>query len=80
MITKISKWGNSLGLRLSKSVVDNLDLQEGSEVRVTEQEGKILIEPTKRDLTMAEMIDSMRGVDVLDQFEEVPPVGKEKFW
>ncbi|HEY0300049.1 MAG TPA: AbrB/MazE/SpoVT family DNA-binding domain-containing protein [Rhizomicrobium sp.] len=32
---KIAKWGNSLAVRLPKSVVDALDLEEGTDVEIT---------------------------------------------
>ena len=31
---RVSKWGNSLAIRLPSSVVDALDLKEGDEVRL----------------------------------------------
>jgi len=35
MKVKISKWGNSLGLRLPKAAVEAADLKPGAEVEVT---------------------------------------------
>jgi antitoxin MazE len=31
---QVSKWGNSLGVRLPKALVDQLDLKEGDELNV----------------------------------------------
>jgi antitoxin component of MazEF toxin-antitoxin module len=44
MATKIQKWGNSLGVRLPKDVVQKLHLKEGSEVLVREGDRQIVIE------------------------------------
>jgi len=35
MVTRVQKWGNSQGLRLSKQVLSELDISVGDEVRVT---------------------------------------------
>lgn len=32
---QVSKWGNSLAIRLPKTVVDALELQEGDQVEIT---------------------------------------------
>jgi antitoxin MazE len=45
MTTKIQKWGNSLGVRLPKTVIDQLRLREGSEVDIRERDAQIMIAP-----------------------------------
>jgi len=47
MTAIISKWGNSQGLRLPKSVVKDLDLSIGDEVRITTKDHKVILEPIK---------------------------------
>jgi antitoxin MazE len=32
---RVSKWGNSLGVRLPKAVVEALELKEGDEIEIT---------------------------------------------
>ncbi|MDA8611276.1 AbrB/MazE/SpoVT family DNA-binding domain-containing protein [Candidatus Pacebacteria bacterium] len=41
IITKVSKWGNSLGIRLPKKIVDQLKIEEGSEIRINQKENKV---------------------------------------
>lgn len=48
MLAKIQKWGNSQGLRLSRQLLDCVDVQVGDEVEVIEKEGLIVISPLKR--------------------------------
>lgn len=43
MTTKIQKWGNSLAVRLPKTLTTHLGLQEGNEVMVDEREQNVLI-------------------------------------
>ena len=48
MEATIQKWGNSLGVRLPKPVAHDLGLSEHSRVRLTLQDGGLLIEPIER--------------------------------
>jgi antitoxin MazE len=44
METKVQKWGNSLAVRLSKHVVQESNIKEGSRVAVEVDDGKIVLE------------------------------------
>jgi antitoxin MazE len=44
--TQIAKWGNSLGLRLPKSVALEARLDEGDTVSVSVKDGAIVVRPT----------------------------------
>ncbi len=48
MVTKIQKWGNSLAVRLSKEIVEKLQLREGSGVEVSSENGAIVLRPQKK--------------------------------
>ncbi len=48
METNIQKWGNSLGVRLSKDIVQMQNLKEGSRVLVTSTQKGISIAVAKR--------------------------------
>ncbi len=80
MITKLSKWGNSLGVRLPKAILDELRLKDGAEVKVTNDGGRIIIESSDRDMTMTELLEGMTKEKVMDQWQNTKPVGKEKWW
>jgi len=45
MTTTISRWGNSQGLRLPKSVVKDLNLSIGDELKIITENGKVILEP-----------------------------------
>lgn len=40
---KVTKWGNSKGILLPQTVLDNLDLSDGSEVEFIFEDGKIIL-------------------------------------
>lgn len=56
MSGKIQKWGNSLGIRIPKTVIEKLNLTENSEVEVEHKDGAIIIFPTKRKLSLDDLI------------------------
>lgn len=57
---KVAKWGNSLAVRLPKTVVDMLELKEGDQVEITIT-GKRNLEAA-RDLTREEAMKQIRAL------------------
>ena len=47
MVTTIQKWGNSLGLRIPKSVAHDAHVREGTAVEIRSQGGRLVISPIK---------------------------------
>ncbi|MCA9358917.1 AbrB/MazE/SpoVT family DNA-binding domain-containing protein [Candidatus Kaiserbacteria bacterium] len=56
MKTKIQKWGNSLGVRLPKSIAEQKSLREGLGVSVVIKDGQIVIEPAQEDVTLESLL------------------------
>jgi antitoxin MazE len=48
VITKIQKWGNSQGLRLSRSLLSDADIAVGDEVDVAVRKGTLIVKPLRR--------------------------------
>lgn len=48
MTAKISKWGNSQGLRVPKDIMDTLNLNIGDNVDIKIENGKVIIEAIKK--------------------------------
>jgi len=48
MVTKLQKWGNSLGVRLARQVVEDARLAVGDTVDVAVQDGVIVVAPARR--------------------------------
>ena len=53
---KITKWGNSLGLRLPSHIVTLLKLKAGSEVEVFEKNGIVQIRNTRKKYDIDELV------------------------
>ena len=48
MITRIQKWGNSQGLRLSKTLLSDADMDVGDAVDVAVHKGAVIVTPVRR--------------------------------
>src|SRR5687767_5066197 len=78
--TTLSRWGNSLGLRIPQEGVDQLRLKEGVKVDMEIGEDVITIRPSKRRKKWTEA-ELLRGVtpDMCGPEIWSVPVGKEAF-
>jgi antitoxin MazE len=57
--TQIAKWGNSLGLRLPKSVVREAKLDEGDTVEVSVKNGAIMVRPARPAYSIETLVSKM---------------------
>ena len=48
MITKVQKWGNSQGVRVSKELLADVHLEVGDRVSVSVQEGSLIVTSVHR--------------------------------
>lgn len=58
--TSIRKWGNSQGIRLSKEIMAQMDLQENDTIGISIYDGKMTIEKVGRPkyLNLAERLEA----------------------
>ena len=47
MITRVQKWGNSQGLRLSKELLSDAEIDVGDAVNVAVHDGSIVVTPVR---------------------------------
>ena len=59
MSVKIQKWGNSLGVRIPKAVIEKVNLSEHSEVEVESKDGTIVIFPVKKQYSLEALLDQI---------------------
>jgi len=69
MTAIISKWGNSQGLRLPKSVVKDLDLSIGDELNITTKGNKVILEP---------IVKKKKKYNIYDLVKKIPKDYKTK--
>lgn len=77
MTTQLARWGNSLALRLPKSIAMEAKLAEGDTVDVVVKDGSIVITRAARRYTIEELI---KGITPKNRHKETDwgrPVGRE---
>ena len=80
MVTKVQKWGNSQGLRLSKELLSTVHVEIGDVVDVTVHEGSIVVTPVHRvrgALDLEELVDAIPKGYKPGEAEWGPPAGGE---
>ena len=80
MLTKVQKWGNSQGLRLTKALLNEAGIQAGDQVNVSVQKGRIVVEPVSRPRGRYDLETLLSEMPADYQPEELdwgPPAGKE---
>ena len=80
MLAKILKWGNSQGLRLTKSLLADAQLGVGDEVDISVKDGIMIVTPSKRIRGHNSLKDLVARIPENYQAGEVDwgePVGKE---
>ena len=77
MTTRIAKWGNSLGLRLPKSVTQEAQLDEGDKVDVSVRAGAIVIRPSRPTYSLEELVSRITAGNRHDESDLGAPQGRE---
>lgn len=79
MVTKVQKWGNSQGLRLSKQVLDLADIAIGDDVQIIVGDGQITMKKAGSKYNLAELVARIPKRYKATEVGFGPPVGKEEW-
>ena len=78
MITTIQKWGNSLGVRIPKSVALDAHVQEGMKVDVREEDNRLVITPMENTpYSLDALLRRVSPKNVHKEIDFGAPQGKE---
>lgn len=75
--TQISKWGNSLGLRLPKSIASEAQLGEGDTVTLSVKGGAIVIRPSRPRYALEDLVDRITPQNRHKETDWGGPLGDE---
>ncbi len=76
MSVKIQKWGNSLGVRIPKTVIEKVNLGENSEVEIESKNGTIVIFPVKKEYLLDALLEQITKSNLHSE-EEFKSEGNE---
>lgn len=80
MVTKILKWGNSLGLRIPSAFAKETGVSEGSEVDITVEDDRIVVRPVKRArYRLADLTSKIREDNIHEEIPTGDPKGRESW-
>ncbi|HXU32297.1 MAG TPA: transcriptional regulator/antitoxin, MazE [Thermoanaerobaculia bacterium] len=80
MRTRLQKWGNSQGLRLSEQVLDLAELAVGDEVEIEVSDRLILVRKTPRPrFDLAELVARIPKDYRVEELVLGPPAGREEW-
>lgn len=71
MQVKISKWGNSLAMRLPAVLVEELELEAGTEVDISRRGKEVRVVPVK-PRARYELSELLKGVTAENTHPEIP--------
>ena len=78
MITKIRKWGNSLGVRIPKSLALDVRVEDGCSVDLSIENGRLIIVPiAKDDLKLDKLLEQITPQNLHGELGTGKPVGGE---
>jgi len=73
----VSKWGNSLGLRLPKTLAAEIGVSDGQKVEVRAEGGRIIVEPVRKTYSLEQMMENVTPEAMREAWDWGPDVGRE---
>ena len=80
MLSKVQKWGNSQGLRFTKAILQEAQINVGDEVNISVQKGRIIIEPVTKvrgRYDLKELVSKMPQGHQAEELDWGEAMGKE---
>lgn len=78
MRTQVQKWGNSLALRIPKSVAADANLQAGSDVELSVKKGRLVIAPLSQPAySLDDLLAQVNQRNLHREVASGPPQGRE---
>ena len=79
MRTEIAKWGNSLAVRLPKSIAADMGLSEGVPVELSIDAGKLVVAPARPKYRLADLLAQITPENRHDEVDWGAPKGTEEW-
>ncbi len=77
MRTQVSKWGNSLGIRIPKAYAEEMGLSEGATVDVKLSGRKLVLTPAQPEYELEKLVAGITPKNRHGETDLGEPVGKE---
>lgn len=77
MQTTVSKWGNSLALRLPRHIAEGVRLTEGQTVEFEIADETLIVRPTRRRFKLSELLADFKKSRSHEEVDWGKPQGEE---
>jgi antitoxin MazE len=77
MRAQITRWGNSLGLRVPKDIATQVGLKAGARVEITAEGGRIVVSVARPVFTLDELLAGMTPAAMHKAYDWGPELGRE---
>jgi len=77
MQVRISQWGNSLGLRLPRSLASQIGVGKGGDVSITAEGSRLIIEAARPRYSLEDVLIGMTPQAAHEAFDWGPDLGRE---
>ncbi len=77
MKSKLQRWGNSLAIRIHRSLVEDLHLREGASLEVKVHEGCLILTPMRQQDDLEALLGQVTDENLYPEFDWGPARGKE---
>ncbi|MBI1788712.1 MAG: AbrB/MazE/SpoVT family DNA-binding domain-containing protein [Acidobacteria bacterium] len=76
MRVSVQKWGNSLAVRIPKTVALESKIKNGSHVDMTLEDGRVVLTPVAKD-NLEELLARISPDNIHKEIQSGPPRGRE---
>jgi antitoxin MazE len=78
MRAQVQKWGNSLALRIPRSFAAETSIEQGSEVELSLEDGKLIMTPIEKSTySLDALLAGVTKDNLHNEIDSGPSVGKE---
>ncbi|MFD1064751.1 AbrB/MazE/SpoVT family DNA-binding domain-containing protein [Oceanobacillus locisalsi] len=79
MSTTAQKWGGSIGVRIPQKIAKKHGVENGTQINITEDGNKIILEPIKNKPTLEDLIQHCSPENSHEEIDFGGPAGRELF-
>jgi antitoxin MazE len=80
MQTRVQKWGNSLGVRIPRSLAEQIGLGAGTEVSLSAKDGELVVKPAlPKRLNLEDLLAGVTDENLHSSVDTGEAVGLEIF-
>jgi antitoxin MazE len=78
MFVQISRWGNSLGLRLPRSMAEQIGVGAGERVEIVAEGDRLIVRAAKPRWTLDDLLQNMTPERMSEAFDWGEDAGRER--